>query len=137
MAGIARQQCVRRQNPHQQQPDGRLIPDQVGLVQFRGHPAVQPVFIPVKLSLALTVQQLSDLLLQLKDLLVLFSQFLAFVGRGLLIGVPAAVNEFLEKTGDLRPLRGMVPNSLRQLADRLLQRQMMLLHDGPQRTARV
>ena len=48
-----------------------------------------------------------------------------------------AVNEFLEKTGDLRPLRGMVPNGLRQLADRLLQRQMMLLHDGPQRTARV
>lgn len=59
------------------------------------------------------------------------------INRNELLGVPATVNEFLEKTGDLRPLRGMVPNGLRQLADRLLQRQMMLLHDGPQRTARV
>ena len=89
------------------------------------------------MSLALSVQHLADLLLQLKYLPVLFSQFLTFMGRGLLIGVPAAVYEFLKKTGDLRPLRGMVPNGLRQLADRLLQRQMMLLHDGPQRTARV
>ena len=89
------------------------------------------------MSLALSVQHLADLLLQLKGLPILFSQFLTFVGRGLLIGVPATVNEFLKKKGDLRPLRGMVPNGLRQLADRLFQRQMILLHDGPQRTARV
>ena len=60
----------------------------------------------VKLSLALSVQHLADLLLQLKDLPILFSQFLTFVGRGLLIGVPATVNEFLKKKGRSPPAPG-------------------------------
>ena len=95
---------IRWQDPYQKEPDGSLITGQVCLIQFRGHPAVQEIFIPIKQNLFFSIQHFSNLSLNLKDFPVLFSKFFTFMGCGLLIGIPATVDEILKKASNFLSL---------------------------------